>query len=120
MSRIISKCPSCGGHQVKVAKIECTDCQTRFEGSFEIPALLRLSEDELRFSLAFIKCSGSLKEMATLENVSYPTMRNRLNDLIAKIETLEKNPERAKDEILSLLEAGKITAAEAALRLRTI
>lgn len=34
---------------------------------------------------AFILRSGSLKEMAKLYGVSYPTVRNRLDDLIANL-----------------------------------
>ena len=45
--------------------------------------------------LQFVKASGSLKEMATLLGVSYPTVRNRLDDII---ETLKRNETKRKGE----------------------
>ena len=120
MGRLISQCPSCGSKKVKIAKIECVSCGTKFEGSFDIPALLRLPEEDLDLVLDFIRCSGSLKELAEKQGISYPTMRNRLNALIEAIESLDSGGRDARDEILELLEKGKITAAEAAKRLKKL
>lgn len=114
MSKIIAKCPSCGSSKLNVSKIECKNCSTKFEGHFEIPALLRLSQDDLIFILDFIKCSGSLKEMAKNHKISYPTMRNMLNSLIEKVEKFDVNADDVRMKILTLLEDGKINAAEAA------
>ena len=33
----------------------------------------------------FIRASGSLKEMAAILGVSYPTVRNRLDEIIGKL-----------------------------------
>jgi hypothetical protein len=35
--------------------------------------------------------SGSLKEMATLMGNSYPTVRNKLDDIIQKVNQLKQN-----------------------------
>jgi hypothetical protein len=45
-----------------------------------------LSEEDLGFVKRFVLASGSLKEMASLYGVSYPTVRLRLDRLIGKIE----------------------------------
>jgi hypothetical protein len=60
-------------------------------GSFELPLLSRLSGEELQFVLDFVKSSGSLKVMAQQLGLSYPTVRNLLDDIIQKIETNERN-----------------------------
>lgn len=52
-------------------------------GSYPLPALARLSNEDQQFVLSFILSSGSLKQMAGLYGVSYPTVRNRLDDLIS-------------------------------------
>ena len=58
--------------------------------------------------------------MAKIKKVSYPTLRNQLNVLIETITDLEdKNMDR-KNKILELLEAGEISAKEAAKRLREV
>ena len=54
-------------------------------GDFPLPALTRLGSEDQQFALAFILRSGSLKEMARLYGVSYPTVRNRLDELIARL-----------------------------------
>lgn len=120
MGKIITQCPSCESSRVTVVKIECADCNTKFEGKFEIPSLLKIQEEDLQFILDFVKCSGSLKDMAIKLNVSYPTLRNRLNALIDEIENLEIKKEGSKTEILKLLEEGKISAKEAANMLKKL
>ena len=44
--------------------------------------------------LEFVKASGSLKDMAKKMGVSYPTVRNYLDDLIEKLNNME---EKMKD-----------------------
>ncbi|REC52814.1 MULTISPECIES: DUF2089 family protein [Chryseobacterium] len=51
---------------------------------------LQLTREEQEFILSFFLSSGSIKEMAKQAGLSYPTMRNKLDDLIGKIETLKK------------------------------
>ena len=47
--------------------------------------LSALSEEELHFVKRFVLASGSLKDLAKQYQVSYPTLRIRLNRLIDKI-----------------------------------
>jgi hypothetical protein len=50
-----------------------------------LPVLAQLSKEDQEFALQFILFSGSLKDMANKMGVSYPTVRNRLDDLIEKL-----------------------------------
>lgn len=47
--------------------------------------LANLAEEDLAFIKNFVLSSGSLKQMSQLYQVSYPTMRLRLDGLIEKI-----------------------------------
>jgi len=58
---------------------------TEVSGMFDLPALARLSPDDQQFVLQFVKCSGSIKDMAKFLKLSYPTVRNLLDDIIEKI-----------------------------------
>ena len=49
-----------------------------------------LEEEDAAFIKKFVLASGSLKEMAGLYGVSYPTVRLRLDRLIQKIQLSEK------------------------------
>lgn len=52
-----------------------------------------LEEEDLAFMKKFVLTSGSLKEMAKLYNISYPTVRLRLDRLIQKINLYEEKQE---------------------------
>lgn len=81
MKRLPKICPSCGG-VLSVQTMHCVKCDTRIEGDYPLPALMQLSEDDQAFICDFVKSSGSLKEMAQKLGLSYPTVRNRLDDII--------------------------------------
>ena len=54
-----------------------------------LPVLAKLTDKEQQFVIDFIKSSGSLKDMAKNMGVSYPTVRNVLDDLIDKLNKIE-------------------------------
>lgn len=52
----------------------------------ELPSwILNLEEDDIKFIKKIIMSSGSLKEMAKDYNITYPTMRIKLDKLIEKV-----------------------------------
>lgn len=55
--------------------------------------ILSLEQEDATFLKNFILKSGSLKEIAKLYEVSYPTVRLRLDKLIQKIELSDKKEE---------------------------
>jgi hypothetical protein len=84
-----SSCPSCQS-QLQVRCLKCANCGTEVTGSYDLPLLAHLPEIDQQFILRFVKSSGSLKEMAAQMKLSYPTVRNLLNDIIDKINSHEK------------------------------
>jgi hypothetical protein len=55
-----------------------------------LPAWLEaLEEEDSQFLRRFLLCSGSLKALAEEYGVSYPTVRGRLDRLIAKVRAAE-------------------------------
>ena len=82
-------CPSCQA-QLKVKSLQCENCQTEVTGLYDLPVLALLSSEDQQFILRFVINSGSLKEMASELKLSYPTVRNMLNEIINKIKTYEK------------------------------
>jgi len=51
--------------------------------------LTELDDDDLQFLKRFLLASGSLKDLAEIYGVSYPTVRARLDRLIDKVRTSE-------------------------------
>ncbi len=85
-------CPACNS-QLKVKTLICENCRTQIEGLYDLPPLARLSIEDQLFLLEFIKASGSLKEMARILKLSYPTVRNRLDDIIERVKLAENHNE---------------------------
>ena len=85
-------CPACNS-QLKVKSLLCEQCETEIQGQYELPPLASLCPDDQAFILNFMKVSGSLKEMAKLLGLSYPTVRNRLDDIIERVK-LAENPDK--------------------------
>lgn len=68
-----------------------------------------LDDAEIDFIKRFILESGSLKEMAAIYGVSYPTVRLRLDRLIQKIKLSDKEDLSYVSLIKSMAIDGKIT-----------
>ena len=83
-------CPSCGG-VLAVKSLHCSECDTTISGQFEVHPILRLTTEEQQFVTAFILCSGSLKQMAVDMGLSYPTVRNILDEIISKLQNYESS-----------------------------
>ena len=83
-------CPSCAS-TLKVKSLVCEQCATEVSGVFSLPLLASLTQQEQDFIVDFVKSSGSLKIMAQKLGLSYPTVRNLLDDIIGKIETNQAN-----------------------------
>tara|TARA_R110000850_G_scaffold16697_1_gene51697 strand:+ start:37266 stop:37556 length:291 start_codon:yes stop_codon:yes gene_type:complete len=88
------QCPSCSD-TLQVAQLHCDACGTSVNGNFSLPLFLQLSQEEQDFVMQFLMNSGSLKEMAKQMNNSYPTIRNKLDDIIEKTKRLKDNENTA-------------------------
>ncbi len=82
--RLPTVCPSCD-QPLQVRRLGCASCGTEVEGAYPLPSLAALSAEDQAFICDFVRASGSLKEMAALLKVSYPTVRNRLDEVIARL-----------------------------------
>ncbi len=119
MPRLVVRCPSCEGDLV-ATRLSCRSCGTSLDGQFDIPPLLQLSPDDLAFVTAFVRSSGSLKAMAQLLGISYPTVRHRLDEILERLDAIERGVEKRRHEILDALESGKLTAKAAAEELKKV
>jgi hypothetical protein len=117
MPTLPTHCPSCE-QPLQVTRLDCASCGTHLEGTFELPPLLRLSPDDLAFVVDFVRASGSLKELARLRGQSYPTIRGRLDAVIARLAAGAGSAERQREEILAAIARGELTAQEGARRLK--
>lgn len=77
--------------------------------------LARLPREDLDLIVGFVLESGSLKGLAKRHGVSYPTIRNRLNGLIARLEAAVegKTPDPLTDLLARLVERGDLGGSNA-------
>lgn len=78
-------------------------------------ALMNMPDEDLDFIAQFVLASGSLKEMAQLYGVSYPTIRATLDRVIRTLQgSLNGAPPDAMTELLAgMLERGEIKPSAA-------
>ena len=116
--KILTKCPVCNS-KLTVTKLECKKCNTVIENDFELSKFSYLTMDQLNFAEVFIKCRGNIKDVEKELGISYPTVRGKIEDLVA---SLGYTPIREKEdnsaEIIDKLDKGEITAEQAINLLR--
>ena len=105
-----NNCPYC---QTIMQPIEmgCHDCGISVKGDFAPQILANLTTEHQRFIEMFVMSSGSLKEIAALAGVSYPTVRSRLNKVIEALRVAIES-QRDADGASSEKEDGSASAAE--------
>lgn len=81
MNTLPTRCPLCGG-EVTVTRIYCRDCDTTIEGRFEAGPFSHLTREQLDFIETFVRCEGKINRMEDEIGLSYPTIRNRLHEVI--------------------------------------
>jgi hypothetical protein len=131
MNQLPAKCPICNG-ELAVTRLYCPQCDTTIEGHFSPGRnpFANLSPEQLQFTLTFVRCEGRFNRMEEELNLSYPTLRNRLNDVIRTLgfEPGREEPQpqvvrlSAEDRlrILDDLAQGKISSEEAQQQLRGV
>ncbi len=118
-----TRCPVCQS-ELEVTRLHCSTCDTSIEGTFSGGPIAHLTAEHLDFIVTFVRCEGKINRMEQELGVSYPTIRNRLHEVIralgyepGKDETVEITPEK-RTRILEDLEAEKISPDEAMRMLR--
>ncbi len=97
---------------MRIQRLSCDDCNVSVEGDFDAPGLSSLSLEEQAFATAFLRSHGSIKKMEALFGISYPTVKNRLNAIIAELDRAVEVPS-SNSQVLDRLSRGEITVDEA-------
>jgi hypothetical protein len=103
-----------GDEPIRVERVSVVSKNISIEGSFELPPLAKLSDEDQVFVAAFVRSHGSIKEMERVFGVSYPTVKGKLTRISQSLGFLDPEPVSDKRDILDRLEKGEISAAEAA------
>ena len=114
---VIHSCPVC--HKpLHVVRLHCPACGTSIEGDFQAERLLALTAEQRNFVYSFLRNRGNNREMEKELGISYPTVRARLDQVIAALGLEPAQPQQGKDkpsrkEILEMLSRGELTQEQA-------
>jgi hypothetical protein len=125
MNQIPSVCPICG-EELTVTRVYCRSCDTTIEGRFHVSVpFSQLSPEQLSFIEAFVRNEGRINRLENELGLSYPTIRNRLHEVIRAMgyEPGGEEPaggisEERRQKILEDLDQGRISAEDAMRVLR--
>lgn len=126
MNKSIEKCPLCANDLV-ITKLYCGQCGTTLSGQFGSPSSVfsRLNDDQTAFLLTFIRCEGKFNRMEEQLGISYPTLKNRFNDILAAMGFTAGSSQESgglaaveRIEILEKLDRGELKPEEAEHMLR--
>lgn len=118
-----TRCPICQS-EMEVVRLHCSSCDTSIEGQFAMGQFSNLSPEQVEFVISFVRCEGKINRMEQELSLSYPTIRNRLHEVIRALgyePGREETPEvddNTRSNVIADLEAGKITADQAMRMLR--
>jgi hypothetical protein len=117
MHTIPTLCPVCGD-PLTITRLHCRSCDTVLEGQFEAGRFGLLSAEQREFVETFIRCEGKLNRMERVMELSYPTLRSRLAEVIQQMgfQAEPEAPEISDEErhaILDRLAAGELSSEEA-------
>lgn len=77
--------------------------------------LAKLPREDLDFIVELVLRSGSLKDLAAVYGVSYPTIRSRLDKVIERLQAAVagREPDPVSDLLAALVERGEVTGSAA-------
>lgn len=116
---LFGKCPACD-EPLEATRLYCRHCDTSIDGHFDLGRLYHLSPEQLAFVVTFVRCEGKITRMEDELGISYPTVRNRLNEVIRALGyEIDESSVLSEDErraILQQVADGEISS-DAAIRL---
>jgi hypothetical protein len=102
-----------------VNRISCRECEVTIDGRFTSGPLSRLTSEQIQFVEIFLRYEGKLTRMEDELQLSYPTIRNRLHEVIRALgyepggEAIAGLTEVERSQILEDLDQGRISTKEA-------
>ncbi len=114
---LVSRCPVCDSGMT-VSELTCESCGTSVRGRFPVPDLCRLPDDLYQFLVVFIKNRGVIRDVEKELGISYPTVRSRLDMVLAALGFGEQVASADSNRVIEMLERGEISAEDAEKMLR--
>jgi len=128
MKRQVTRCPSCH-RPLQVTELTCETCGLHVTGRFERGCrFCSLGPEQRRLLDVFLSCRGVLRDMEKVLEISYPTVRGRVDGLLSDLgyappkAAAESKEELAarRQQILDRLESGDLPPDQAVAALKEL
>ncbi len=105
-----SACPVCR-EELLTTRLTCPSCHTEVSGTFGGCRYCKLSDEDQSLLAVFLRSRGNLRDVQAHLGVSYPTARQRFQDLLVRLGL--DQPITDPNEVMQDLAAGRISVEEA-------
>lgn len=115
-------CPTCHS-PLEVREMSCSSCETSVRGRWRPGPFGRLSTEQVAFLTLFVRSRGNLSEVERTLGVSYPTVRAKLEEIIAALDqpqTIPAEPPADRTALLEAIARGEIDVERGLARLREL
>ncbi len=106
MNNRLKKCPVCNT-DLEIVEYHCNSCDTTIRGQFQGGDFDALSQAQLEFAKVFLCAGGNIKEVEKSLSISYPTVKNKLQEVINIL--CHESTQDTKLSVLEQVEKGKIS-----------
>jgi len=112
MKKKLKNCPVCNT-SLEIREYCCPSCETTIKGKFSTSDFEILTFDQFEFVKVFLCCQGNIKEVEKAMGISYPTVKNKLNEIIRIICPEAKRNSENYLNLLDEIEKGNISVNDA-------
>ena len=116
MVKRLKKCPVCNT-DLYIREFHCPECEIEIRGKFSQSELASLTLNQQEFVKIFLLSQGNIREVEKRLGISYPTVKNRLAEIINILEGVDRREESLID-MLDEIEQGNISVEEAINRIK--
>lgn len=105
---------------IMVERVRCVSTGMVVEGQFDVPLFLSLPADQLSIVESLVIHGGNLKSVAEDIGISYPTLKQRLEEISSRFRADAEHRGALRTALLDKVERGELSAEEAAEQIKDI
>lgn len=101
MADLITDCPTCQ-NKLTATTLSCNHCGLQLQNQFELSVFDYLTADQKTFLLTFLKYQGNFRLLQAELNISYPTAKKKMQELLTALSLTEPTPLETEREVLDM------------------
>ena len=90
MTKAITNCPACQS-KLHIATLVCSDCGLELRNKFDMSPFDALDAEKSAFLLSFLRNRGNLKNVQAELQMSYPTAKRKLDEILIALDLYEED-----------------------------